>query len=404
MSRKTITAEETELKKQESVVARKKKVLEEYAEIQQMEYDLGLQEESSSSQTPPNSSGGFPFDFDNPKIAACLEEAADMGTFSVFKMEGGQESKIGLFPIGDWPSRMESLAHSCNGGTFKIIFRRANGTNAGQITQTFDPKFYGKPQNGNGDGGLQSEGLMKILFQTMSDSKKEMVELMKTVLTNQNGNSGMFKTAQDLAVIAQLFKKDSGGDTKALMEALQLGISLGEKMSSGDNGGSDDGIISKVLKSIVEKVGVPAVEKMMQNPQPLSVPVSIPKVIENNPQTAQPRQGGPVMTDIEKIKSSFFYRLYAPAILEAARKNEDVGEWADKIMDRISEEYDGIVYDLVSRPDVVDYLMLFEPEVKNYAAWFTELTNKILDVYNTPEEVPAVVSEDSEQKLEAQAV
>lgn len=89
---------------------------------------------------------------------------------------------------------------------------------------------------------------------------------------------------------------------------------------------------------------------------------------------------------MDEIKNSIAYKMYVPQILTAAKSLASVDEWAERIMGTVPEAYDGVLVDIVSRPDVVEYLATFEPEVKNSVEWFTKLTEKIKEAFVDGEE------------------
>lgn len=77
------------------------------------------------------------------RLDSILETIADQGKFEVSRHSpNGLKARVGIFPIGDYPQKMEEIASKYKGGTFTITFKDSHGRIRGQDTQTFDALAY----------------------------------------------------------------------------------------------------------------------------------------------------------------------------------------------------------------------------------------------------------------------
>jgi len=389
--KRTITSEEADTTRIENLAARKRQALEELAEVRSMETDL--EGEDGAEVSPPDGQ------IENPRVTEILSEIENAGTFCVYKLDRGMPSKVGQFPVSDWPDAMDKLAREAGGGTFRIQFRNSDGRQVGQITQTFDPKFYKAdvPPTNPADGSLA------LLVESIRESKRDMLEMMKLFMSRPADN-GLIKTANDLAALVPLLKGKENGGVENMIELFTTALELGKKIGTESAGGSDgESITGRIVSTLINAVGKPVADQLArslvtgQAPRK-ALPGAVPKSVVTapvpdavTPPALNPPQEETTMPpEVTKVRNSFFFKLYAPGIIAAAQMKEPPQEYAAQIIDRVPESWDGILFDIVSRPDVVDYLAYFEPAVKLYPDWFKSLADEIKVAYDVAPETPEV--------------
>lgn len=376
---RNLALEEAELNKIEDLNRRKKKALAEQAELMRAENEL------EGAEAPPEGTPGETA-YISEKLASVIEELNDDGKFWVYRLEeSGRKFQVGAYPVADWPTRMEEIAHQAGGGTFQVVFKRNNGQNVGQTTQTFDPIFY-KRKDVAAPGGDLAALLMaqsQEARREAAEARAQMMELMKTVMTamSQPRDAGIFKSAQDIAAVGALFKGNSSDPIAVLKTGIELGMQMGEGKEA-----------PSTMDKILETIAAPAaglLERM--NRAPAARPAAMPKPVTDPPALPPPApEPVPVVepSETELVKMNPFYKTYVPKILGAARKGEDAREWAEYITDMIPALYHPALLEILQKPDLVDYLGTFEPEARNLAAWITSVRNEINALF-PPEEIPA---------------
>lgn len=379
-TKRNLALEEAELKKIEDLNRRRKKALEEQAEIERQEQDL---EKSRTGDDPaPDMIRGT--DFISSRMADALQSLEEDGKFWVFRIdEKGRRSQCGAWPISDWPARMDEIAHEAGGGTFTIQFKKANGEYVGQTTVTFDPKFYNKPA---ATKDTTQEGIFLLLAEMqkqtaalVENSRRDTLDLLKTLIPAMTANKGPNYT--EIAALGEIFRGGNGGNpVDTLKTGLELGLRLGEgrEPASGMEklletlGGPAVAILSKLAAA--PRLPAPAAPA----PSP-AVPATTPKPLTDPEPAALPPPAAPVPTaETSGVKGHELYKKYVPGILDAARKNESPKEWADAILDLIAPVYHPYMLALLEKPELVEILGSYEPEARNYAPWITAVRDEIL--------------------------
>ena len=87
--------------------------------------------------------------------------------------------------------------------------------------------------------------------------------------------------------------------------------------------------------------------------------------------------------------------------MKAARNKEDVGAWAEKILNTVPEQYDGILQDMIASPEFVEYLATFEPEALQHKEWLEGVQKALQESFAVEE--PAAVMPEAEKKEVAEA-
>lgn len=383
-----LTVESGEVDKLEELNARRKKALAEAADLLRQEQDL---ERARNGDAPEQFAPeeGTPV---SEELAAVIEGLDDGGKFWVDRIdERGRAAKVGAYPISDWPDRMDDIAKEAGGGTFRISFRNVKGHPVKQTTQTYDPKFYRKAdepraQGGNGEIVSLVSSMQSSLTQVMEQSRRDSMDLMKTVLTAL-GSKPSGPDYKEIALLGELFSRGkTGGDSaEALMKGIELGMSLKEGQEP-----------SSTADRLLETLGPAAAQLLSRIPAPRPAtparPAALPAPLTDAPVIAAPAEPAKPAVSVEEaakaaVKEHPFYKTYVPKILAAAKAGEDVKEWSETVCDLIPAVYHPKLLDLLQKPDLVEFLGTYEPEARNLAVWITGLRNEINALF-PPEEIP----------------
>ncbi len=391
----SLALKEAELRREKVMAEEEKKVLERKAENIRMKREIEGAEEDDEA-LDPNDLGLLDKNFDErpgtsavvEKIEAIAEELDPTAKFHVWRVDNGKKFKVGDWPITEWPDRMEEVARTAGGGYFLIIFKNEHGDEVRRVTQAFDPKFYGKPDN-------PMEGLTGVLAAMQQQttamiqaSRQDMMEMMKIMLNSQGGNKGFLNTAQDLALLGEIFSRKSGGgsDAGGSVELFLKGLEMGRNLNAGAEPPS-------TFDKLVETVGKPLVSVLEKSanrgagptapaatPAPTEPKAVFPKLAEPTPDAEEAN-----MDDVKAVKRHPLYNYYVPQLVNAARLKEPVAKWAEKVLGLVPEAYDAMLLDVVGRDDMIAYLSKFEPAIGKEAVlsdWFKALAEAILAQYD----------------------
>lgn len=371
---------EAEIAKAEELQARKKKLLKEQAETLRQERALAEAEDPGETEETEDRPG--PGEAVSEDLLSVIEDLQDDSRFFVYKVqENGETSKLGSYSVSEWPERMEKVAKKAGGGNFKILFKDGHGRTVKQTTQTFDTDFY-KQEDEEKKAGSDLMTLLMSQAQEArreaAEARRESAETMRTLITAMmapKAETGLFKSAQDVAAIGALFK---GNDKTDPMETLRMGIELGMKMSEGKEPAST---LDKVLETMA-----PAALQLMSRIQPKGAPAARPAASPAPAALPKPLEPPtPESAAEDPIKAHPFYKQYVPKILAAAKGNEPAGEWAEMITDIVPGIYHPHLVGIMEKPDLVEFLGSYEPEARNYAPWIVALRDEVLKLFPVEE-------------------
>jgi hypothetical protein len=162
------------------------------------------------------------------KIADIISKLQGEGTFEVFQLANGAQSKLGTYDLVAWPEAQEALVRQHGGGEYLTVFRNADGAYAGRVTRTYDPRSY-KGTPAAQTAGMDTAAFLKILQDTNAEHARQMesmrvemarlqAEQTKLVLEMVKAQSvSPFKNVQEIAMLGKLFK-DEGDDLDRLLK------------------------------------------------------------------------------------------------------------------------------------------------------------------------------------------
>lgn len=139
-----------------------------------------------------------------------------------------------------------------------------------------------------------------------------------------------------------------------------------------------------VIARGVTAQGAASKPPLRRAPQPVPVnpapatgqPFNKPAALEGNGHRvhSEPGKEGE-STLLDQIKGHPVTKLVAPMLLSTAKSGTSPEDAAQEIADLVPDKYWDVVVQLVNRPDMVQYLAIFEPEVANYGPWFTSVAD-----------------------------
>ena len=360
---------------------------------------------SPSIDTPPAPPPILP---EISRLDNILAQITDEGKFEVHRQVGGSSMKVGVFPIAEYPDRLETIAAEYKGGTFKITFKNPGGQIKGQDTQTFDAKAYGSERT---DPARESEDRSSHIMERMMErleareieqrremaevrleSQRMMLEMMKLASGNQNQNQGLgvidaIKLGKEMAGSAS----DPVESMSRLMEAMALmkdGVGKSEPQSP------IVFAIEKALEMVSPIVAVwaqkasaspranppvpaPGAEAPRRELPPPAARVTPPaQAASPAPLPAQPLPSSPLPID-PKVKE------YADQLLAAAKTGMRPSLLSQLIVDSLPEEGFQAFEEMLDDEQTITNLLNAEPQLTPYAGWLSTLMVELRDYFDS---------------------
>lgn len=226
------------------------------------------------------------------KVQAIVTELNGEGSFEVIKVTSSGQEQLARYDLAAWPEAVQLLVKEHGGGNYLVVVRNGAGQIAGRVLRTYSKTSYGEGKAPAALGGGSSEAVFVrfMEMQQAADARHQQqletmrLELAKVsaeanrnlleVLKTQQGG-GIFKSAQDVAAIASLFKSDKGSRIDELLDLKELLEDL-----RGDAPRRDDasllGVIANALSALVPK---PTRELRAGAPTPAPLPEHRPAAL-----------------------------------------------------------------------------------------------------------------------------
>lgn len=215
-------------------ISAKRRALKELQELADQEAELlGAATPASSVEAPEEGLPG------SEKIESILANLTGEGSFDIIKLgAGGVEDNLGSYDVSAWPEGFNLTLKEHGSGNYLLRFRNKQGKHAGRVMRTY--RLPGSPTSASAPAPASGSGDMMAFVKMMQDaadrhersltemrlemsrqqmeSSKNLIELMKA-----QSSGGLFKNAQDLAVVAKLFKDDNkGSELERLLDLREL--------------------------------------------------------------------------------------------------------------------------------------------------------------------------------------
>lgn len=382
-----LTEDEARTARLEKLAARKKKALDALAEVKDMERELGVAVEEEEEIVPPE---GIVPEADLSRLEKIVTELEGEGSFEVFYQDNGSEAKVGKYDIRDWPNRMEQIAKKKGGGDFKVVFRNSSGHYAGQTTRTYDPDAYGGKRGGS-DGGADMGRFLEILERkeeshqrAMESLRLEMTKMQMEMIKAMSGG-GVMRNAQDIALIAKLFKEDTKKEDtfEQVRKFTDLLTYLKEGPAAEPVPFLQDAITKglSLLKPIVE-----AGARRLNAPAPgAGTPGTIPAL----PATASAGMPGPVAAAQSSVPASAdpVLTAYAQRLSMAIVQGLTPNSVATLIFENIEEkDVDGLRM-VAGDMEIEKKLSSISPTIRQNPSWIADFFQAIRENFSQMDEI-----------------
>jgi hypothetical protein len=395
-----LTELEAETKRLEELNARRRAALEEKARVLEIENDL----KASQEQDMPS---GAPQILEAPPAATVSEvktveevvaqlTAEEGGRFEVYRVVGGLDRKVGSYPIGDYPSKLDLIAAELNATELRVKFRCPNtGQVLKQTTHYFEPKAQGATDTvANGGNGADMARILEAMErrdaqyrQDMREMQERMFNLQLKMVENAGQNNGFIKSAQDMKALMEVMGESKKPST---MESLRDFIECVNMFKSGEVVPTEPRppwmeAIDKVfqmVKPLIE-VGAAKLAGGLASARPPMAALTGPEVTPSSGVRAvptAPASSGDV--EMQRIK------VHAQTLLEAATKGLTPSSVAAFIVENIkTEEDEKQVRFFATDPGIVSTLIMAEPRLIPYQAWLAQMVMTLREEVG-PEEIP----------------
>jgi len=283
-------------------------------------------------------------------------------------------------PLEDIPARF-------GGGDY--IIKRLHGGRILRSTKIFvegEPK--GQPgsleKNSDPSGSLD----VKDLFQAMQENNKQLLLGMAQIFgTGQQQQTSKQSLIEELTMMKQFF---SGGEQKidplaGVLKGIELAKSLVPATNPGEANGTD--VLLEAIKSFA-----PVAAKAMENAA----------LQQRQPQPQQQQQQQQITdttataTTPDESENEMIFKYYVGLLAGYAAAEKDAVLYADVIADNLE---DSQIMELLDKPDLIEYLKTFNPEVETHRVWFEALIAElrvIMDLTEKPEDT-SVAAIDTEK-------
>lgn len=278
------------------------------------------------------------------KAQEIVNDLKGQGSFEVYKLDGGKQSKLATHDIDAWPEAMESLVKRVGPGDYLTIFRDGSGKQVGRITRTFDAVFCGTPAALPAPAAPDMTKFMELLL-VMQEKAEARIEAMRAESSRQQqeslkmviemvkaSQSSPLKTMQDLAAAKNLFK-DNDDPIQKMLDMRDL---LEEFKGSAEREDESPwlSVLNKFAQGFMSRQGPRrAHTPPAPAPAPSSAAPTSPALNNPTPSASGGSLGGPLSTEAKaqapekKIDLSEYVDSLALAIAAGA----DAEETADKV-------------------------------------------------------------------------
>lgn len=381
----SLTQEEIKTKRISEVAARKKKALEDLAEAQQIEQELGLAAPTEMPEDPSNGLEQAP-----DRLTEILSEISqDGGYWEAYRVINGARTKLGRFGLDAWPAHLEVLAHAVGGGNIIVQFKRAGGTFAAQQTFNFDPATY-KPEASTAAAGPQApqnsmDRFMELMDRReqqfkaeIAEARKESAELQKTILQSLLNKDPM-QSMTAMKTMMEALKPETPKPmtyVKEIFEVLSLLRGHGTELEPPS---PMELLITKACDMLA-----PVLKAGLESRTPLPKPSgAAPAPAETASEPVAAVAPSPADTD---IALSFLCENLLTAIRNGASPDTVASAFADKLDVKAAAELKPYTDD----PNIADKLIALKAELSQWKVWLVDfavlMKGYVNDTLNPPQD------------------
>jgi len=293
---------------------------------------------------------------------------------------------------------LEDVKRQYGGGEYRCKLKRASGQFFKSITFSIDMMFKGAMETasaapayngGNGNaadvekivtaltsrpGGNDNMQFMLAMMDQNSKMQMAMLQSMTSVLVAAMGKKDSGSQQDFTPVIIEMLKTSRPDAIGELSKLIRLSRDLG---ADGKPAAESGGIMDKLL----EMAGPLVMGLLAKGQQP---------IIQTMPNITPMPAPAPVSPAPAPAESNNMKSLFVSQLLNAAKSNADVMEWADTIDQMIPEAQRAALLQVLARDDWM--ALIFESRLNEamlYRTWFDSLRNEMLHPSLEPEVNPA---------------
>ncbi len=332
----------------------------------------------------------YPQIADEPEDISLMNVLADLGGAStdaevkVYRASAAKGNKGGAFLFSCAPEEftLESIRDNYGGGDYRVHVRANGGIVANRLVSIEEPKRPMFPVAAQQPTTANNDALEKMMA-AMVQGFQGLGQLI--VQSNQKPVVDPMQSQRDtislMLSMKELFGSNSGGNQiESALGMFQKGMELAREMTPRDTAEPMD-----MLMEAFKTFG-PVIANATAQRQNNAADVAY-TATPQSPQQIQPQlsasQGTPEMADPKTA-------TYVNMLVSLARENRDHELYAEMIVDQVPENE---IRAMLDRPDLIEHLARFNPEVRNHTAWIDALKNSVLGLLtDTPESgtVPAI--------------
>jgi len=294
-------------------------------------------------------------------------------------------------PLEDIPARF-------GGGDY--IIKRLHG---GRILRSTKIFVEGEPKGStvSTEKNLGPSGPMELkdLFQAMQENNKQLLLGMAQIFApSQTQQVSKQSLIEELTAMRALFSNDKPqvDPVAGIMKGIELAKAL-VPGTQGEANGTD--VLLEAIKSFA-----PVAAKAMENAS-----------LQQQQQQRQPQQqqiaattdAAPVDTaathEPSEDENEMLFKYYVGLLVGYAAAGKDAVLYADVIADNLSDKQ---IMELLDKPDLIEYLKAFAPEVETHRVWFEALIAELRVIMALTEEpentsVAAIDTEKPDENAES---
>jgi hypothetical protein len=219
-------------------------------------------------------------------------------------------------------------------------------------------------------------------LEAMRGQTQMLIEVMKSNAPQKGAFSDVVETAR------LMLEGKKGPDIKDQLDSLDTVLEISEKLKGGSVSGEGLSFMERALLPIVQSL-TPLLTTLARKAQTTANaprPVVQPKPAGNavvpatapilNPDGIENPVGEEVVDEVPKespivtkVKSHPLYALCAPKLLEWAQMNTTPVQTVTLIEESVPPMFYNMVDQLVVRPDLVEYLSVYEPAITQHGEW-----------------------------------
>ncbi len=317
---------------------------------------------------------------------ALLNALADLGQtdndakVNVYRADAIKGNRGGAFLFSCSPDEfsLEKLRDEYGGGNYRVHVRANGGLVANKLVAVEEPK--NKP-------ALPQAQIAADVMQPITAMTQAMItgfeNLGKLIIQSQQPKESRADMLRELLLYKEIFGASNQPQVNPL-EFVKQGIDLAKELGAG--GGKETGTMD-VMMQLLDTFGKPIAETIANaqaqqrlNPPQVQPVVSAPQ-LTNNAVIAPVPASAAVMTESQPVQldgdTMQAMRGYLDFLIAQAQAGNDVYTYAGMVLDSAPTEQ---IDQFIDRPDWLNYLAQFQPEIRNHELWFTQLRDAIKEL------------------------